>query len=139
MDEPRPRALEVYVGNFGGPSYGIWWDGSRLVYESFLSGYEERRQVALSPSPAQWRRFWQTIDRIDVWAWESRYEPGARFEPVEQIRDGTHWSLTLARGDQSVQSSGDSRGPDSSDLDESGPFGELVGALSRLAGGRPFG
>ena len=139
MDDPRPRALEVYVGNFGGPSYGLWWDGSRLVYESFLSGYEERRQVVLSPSQAQWRRFWQTMDRIEVWAWGSRYEPSQRFEPVEQVRDGTHWSLTLALGDRSVQSSGDSRGPGSDDLDDSKPFGEFTGAVSRLVGGRPFG
>jgi hypothetical protein len=139
MDEQRPRALEVYVGSFAGSSYGVWWDGSRLVYESFLSGYEERRQVVLVPSPAQWRRFWQTIDRIDVWAWDRRYEPSERFEPAKQVRDGTHWSLTLARGERSVQSSGDSRGPGSADLDDSGPFGEFAEAVSRLVGGRPFG
>jgi hypothetical protein len=139
MDEPRPRALEVYVGSFGGPSYGVWWDGSRLVYESFLSGYEERRQLVVSPSEAQWRRFWRTMDRLDVWGWERRYEPGKRFEPPEQVRDGTHWSLTLSHGDRSVQSSGDSRGPESTDLDDSGPFGELTEAVSRLVGGRPFG
>lgn len=139
MNGQGPRALEVYVGSFGGPSYGVWWEGSHLVYESFLSGYEERRQVVLVPSHAQWRRFWQTMDRIGVWVWDRRYEPSERFEPADQIRDGTHWSLTLARGDRSVQSSGDSRGPDSDDLDDSGPFGELTGAISRLAGGRPFG
>jgi len=139
MNDVRPRALEVYVGNFGGPSYGVWWDGSRLVYESFLSGYEERRQVVLSPSQAQWGRFWQTMDRIDVWSWGGRYEPAERFEPVEQVRDGTHWSLTLSRGDRSVQSSGDSRGPGSADLDDSESFGDFSEAVSRLAGGRPFG
>ena len=63
MNGTRPRALEVYVGSFGGPSYGVWLDGGRLVYESFLPGYEERRQVVLSPSQAQWRRFWQTTTR----------------------------------------------------------------------------
>ena len=139
MDEPRPRALEVYVGSFGGASYGVWWDGSRLVYESFLTGYEERRQVVVSPSEAQWRRFWRTMERIDVWGWGSRYEPAERLEPAEQIRDGTHWSLTLSCDDRSVQSSGDSRGPGSADLDNSGPFDELTEAVSRLVGGRPFG
>jgi hypothetical protein len=139
MDEPRPRALEVYVGSFGGPSYGVWWEGSRLIYESFLSGYEERRQLVVSPSEAQWRRFWQTMDRIGVWTWGSRYEPSQRFEPVEQVRDGTHWSLTLACGDRSVQSSGDSRGPGSADLDDSELFGAFTEAVSRLVGGRPFG
>jgi hypothetical protein len=139
MNDVRPRALEVYVGNFGGLSYGVWWDGSRLVYESFLSGYEERRQLVVSPSEAQWRRFWRTIDRIDVWGWDSRYEPGVRFEPPEQVRDGTHWSLTLSHADRNVQSSGDSRGPGSADLDDSGLFGEFTEAVSRLVGGRPFG
>ena len=93
----------------------------------------------MPPSAAQWRRFWQTMDRIDVWGWGSRYEPAERFEPVEQVRDGTHWSLTLACADRSVQSSGDSRGPGSADLDDSAPFGEFAEAVSRLAGGRPFG
>jgi hypothetical protein len=138
MDEGRPRALEVYIGNFAGPSYGVWWDGNRVVYESFLSGYEERRQIALSPSTAQWNRFWQTIDGIDVWSWGGRYEPADRREPTEHVRDGTHWSLTLARGEQRVESSGDGCGPGSAELDDSKPFSDLAEAVSRLVGGRPF-
>lgn len=138
MDDPRPLAFEVYVGNFGGPSYGIWWDGDRLVYESFLWGYEERRQLALSPSTAQWRRFWQTMEGIEVWSWGDRYEPGERFVPSEQVRDGTHWSLTLAYGGRQIESSGDSCGPGSAELEGSGPFFDFAEAVSRLVGGRPF-
>ena len=138
MDDRRPRALEVYLGNFGGASYGVWWDGDRLVYESFLSGYEERRQIAVSPSAAQWHRFWETMDGIDVWSWGSHYEPDARLEPAEQVRDGTHWSLTLESGDRRVESSGDGRGPGSADLDASQPFDAFTEAVSRLVGGHPF-
>jgi hypothetical protein len=47
MNESAPRAFEVYVGSFGGPSYGVWWDGGCLVYESFVSGYEEGRQLVV--------------------------------------------------------------------------------------------
>jgi hypothetical protein len=139
MTEASPRAFEVYIGGFGGPSYGVWWDGEQLVYESFLRDYDERRQLFLSPSTAQWRRFWRTMDRIDVWTWLRHYSPGKRFEPAGLVRDGTHWSLTLAHGELSIESSGDSAGPGSVDLDESERFTSLLDAVSRLVGGRPFG
>jgi hypothetical protein len=139
MDDPRPRAFEIYIGGFGGPSYGLWWDGEQLVYESFLSGYEERQQLFLTPSAAQWHRFWQTMDRIGLWSWRNRYGPGERFEPVGLIRDGMHWSLTVARADHSIESSGDSGGPGSADLDDSPQFASFAQAVSRLIGGRPFG
>lgn len=141
MSDSAPDVLEVYVGSFNAPSYGLWWDadGRRLVYESFLSGYEERRQTFITPSDAQWERFWRTIDSIDVWSWRERYDPGARFEPKTQIRDGTHWSISLKHGRRSVESAGDTAGPDAADLDNSAPFAALAEAVSRLTGGHPFG
>jgi hypothetical protein len=135
---PAPEVLEVYVGSFRSPSYGLWWDGKQLVYESFVSGYDERLQTFIVPSEAQWGRFWRTIDAIDVWSWNERYEPGARFEPTAQIRDGTHWSLSLRRGDRSVESAGDNSGPGATDLDESAPFAAFADAVSRLTGGYAF-
>src|SRR5687768_3493336 len=106
-----PAEFEVYVGNFAGASYGVWWDGDQLVYESFAPGYQDRRQARIAPSPAQWDRFWQTMERIDVWAWRAHYEPGERYEPSDVIRDGTHWSLTLACPGRRVVSSGDGAAP----------------------------
>jgi hypothetical protein len=138
VDEATPTALEVYVGSFADVSYGLWWDGGQLVYETFRPGYDDRVQVVLSPSQAQWHRFWRTIEEIGVWNWGERYNAGDRFEPPEQIRDGTHWSLTLSRSGRSVESCGDSAGPDSTDLDDSGPFQLFVQAVSRLIGGRRF-
>jgi hypothetical protein len=136
--DEAPLAFEVYIGCFSGPSYGVWWDGSKLVYESFEPGYEKRRQLLLSPSRAQWRRFWQSMDEIGVWGWGARYEPGKRFEPVSVVRDGTHWSLTLACAGRQVESSGDTAGPQSRDLDESRDFGRFCEAISRLLGSREF-
>jgi len=133
-----PAELEVYLGGFAGTSYGVWWDGDQLVYESFGIGYRDREELRLSPSVAQWRRFWRTVDEIDVWRWRARYEAGGRFEPRSQTRDGTHWSLTLAHDGRRVESSGDSTGPDAADLDESAAFGAFLDAVSRLIGGRPF-
>jgi hypothetical protein len=138
-ERPGPDVLEVYVGSFSSPSYGLWWDGRQLVYESFISGYEDRRQTFIAPSDAQWSRFWRTMEAIDVWSWRERYEPGARFEPAAQIRDGTHWSLSLQRGGRRVESAGDSSGPGATDLDESAQFAAFAEAVSRLTGGYAFG
>jgi hypothetical protein len=133
-----PTELGVYLGSFADAAYGLWWDGDYLVYESFRTGYHDREQVRIAPSEAQWRRFWHTIEELDVWRWGTRYEPGVRLEPRNEIRDGTHWSLTLAHAGQSVESSGDNSGPDAVDLDESPAFAAFLDALSRLIGGRPF-
>ena len=137
-DEPMPDVFEVYIGSFGTRSYGVWWDGDKLVYESFVSGYEDRQQVAVTPSRAQWARFWRTMDEIDVWSWKNRYEPSGRFEPLDLVRDGTHWSLSLQHGGRSVESGGDSSAPDSADLDESTRFDAFAEAVSRLTGGYRF-
>lgn len=138
QDLATPDIFELYIGSFSAPSYGLWWDGKQLVYESFISGYEERRQVYIAPSRAQWTRFWRTIDELDVWSWRDRYEPGGRFEPKGLIRDGTHWSVSLQVGDRRVETAGDNSGPGSTDLDESTKFGVLAEAVSRLTGGYSF-
>jgi hypothetical protein len=138
LSDEAPVEFEVYVGNFAGASYGVWWDGEQLVYESFDPGYQDRQQSRMAPSPAQWRRFWQTMDRIGIWTWKQHYEPGERYEPVDEIRDGTHWSITLAWHGRRIVSSGDGAGPDDVDLDESLGFGRFCEAVSRLTGGVDF-
>lgn len=135
-DRSTPDVLEVYVGSFSAPSYGLWWDGKQLVYESFVSGYEDRRQVFLAPSRAQWSRFWRAMDTIGVWSWTERYEPGGPFEPKGLIRDGTHWSVSLQYDGRRIESAGD--GSDSTDLDASARFDAFAEAVSRLTGGYQF-
>jgi hypothetical protein len=134
-----PAVFGVYFGCFADTSYGLWWDDDHLVYERFSRGYQEPTQLRLSPSNAQWLRFWRTVDRIDLWSWRARYEAGARFEPDAQTRDGTHWSVTLTHAGRRVETSGDSAGPGAVDLDESSAFAAFLDAVSRLIGGRPFG
>lgn len=138
IDQNAPCSFEVYLGSFNGLSYGVSWDGTTLVYETFEPGYQMRQQLLLSPSHAQWRRFWQSMDELGVWEWADRYEPGVRFEPGSVVRDGTHWSLTLANADRAVESSGDNAGPDGRDLDESPAFAHFCEAVARLVGGREF-
>lgn len=138
-ERPTPEVLEVYLGSFSSPSYGLWWDGKQLVYESFISGYKERRQTFIAPSVAQWNRFWRTMDEIDVWSWHQRYRARTQFESNDLVRDGTHWSLTLKHSGRSVESAGDNSGPGATDLDESAPFEAFAAGISRLTGGYVFG
>jgi hypothetical protein len=137
-DRPTPDVFEVYIGSFGAASYGIWWDGKQLVYESFVSGYEDRRQVYVSPSSAQWARFWRTMESIDVWSWKDRYEPGGRFEPKTLIRDGTHWSVSLQHDGRRVESAGERSARGTNKFEASGEFELFADAVSRLTGGYQF-
>jgi hypothetical protein len=132
MLEDAPRVFETYVGGFRGQSFGAWWDGTVVVYESFGPAWADREQVIVSPSKAQWLRFWRTIDRLDIWQWERGSESGERFEPGSVIHDGTHWSLTLGHGDRLIECYG-------SDLDERRAFTSFAEAVSRLLGGCEFG
>ena len=134
----EPAAFEVYLGGFRGPSYGAWWTGEDVVYESFERGYREIEQIRLSPSVEQWRRFWRAVDELAVWGWAPRYEPAGRYEPGTVVRDGVHWSLTLEHGGRRIESSGDSAGPGAADLDDSTSFVQFLDVLSRLLGGRAF-
>lgn len=136
--EFRPDLLEIFVGNSRTDSYGTWWDGSILIYESFGPNFQGCEQILLAPASAQWRHFWQSVDTLGVWDWDARYEPGRRFEPDDVVRTGVHWSVELEHAGRRVSSSGDGAGPGSVDLDESVPFAVLVEAVSRLLGGRPF-
>jgi hypothetical protein len=138
IDGEAPQSLEVYLGSFNGFSYGVCWDGTRLVYENFEPGYQRRQQLLLTPSHAQWRRFWRSMDQLAVWQWGERYEPGDRFEPEDVVRDGTYWSLTLVHAGRAVESSGDNTGPDARDLDESSAFAGFCEAIARLTGGCEF-
>src|SRR5215207_1565301 len=65
--EDAPRVFETYVGGFRGLSFGAWWDGTVVVYESFGPAWADREQVIISPSKAQWLRFWRTMDRLEIW------------------------------------------------------------------------
>lgn len=133
-----PEAFEVYLGSSQGSSYGVWWDGERLLYERFAAEYRGWEQWAIVPSRAQWRRFWASLDAIGVWAWRARYEPAERFAPGTAARTDVHWSLTLAHAGRQVSSSGESAGPHAADLDEDEAFNAFLEAISRLLGGRPF-
>ncbi len=136
--EHLPDLFEVFVGSSRDDSYGAWWDGSVVIYESFGPDFRGCEQLLLAPSGAQWQRFWRSMDELEVWQWGNRYDPGTRFEPQAVVRTGVHWSLELAHDGHKASSSGDGAGPGSVDLDESVPFAAFLEAVTRLLGGQRF-
>ena len=136
--EHLPDLFEIFVGSSRSDSYGAWWDGSVVIYESFGPDFEACQQTLVTPSSTQWQRFWRSMDEVGVWSWDARYEPGEGLEPEPVVGGRAHWSLALAHAGRQAGSSGDGAGPGSLDLDESVAFTAFLEAASRLLGGRPF-
>jgi hypothetical protein len=88
-----PDALELQIG--GNRGLHVWWkDGQLHVKEVGGFGPDQGhvfRDEAISPNPAAWTRFWNALDRVDVWRWEPVY----RSEHSAQT-DGVGWNLNLA-------------------------------------------
>ncbi len=133
-----PDVFEIFIGSSRRDSYGAWWDGGVVIYESFGPDFNSCEQLVLTPSRAQWERFWRSVDEIGVWQWETRYRQVARFEPDGLSGTATQWSVALAHEGRKASSSGNGAGPGSADLDESVDFAALLEAVSRLLGGRSF-
>src|SRR5690606_501912 len=95
-----PERFEFFIGGYGGPSYRVALLNGELEYERFdyaVKRIEDDLEMEqLPPISPNWRTFRRAVDRLDVWAWEPRYE--ARYE----ITDGTSWSLLLQWGDDLV-------------------------------------
>jgi hypothetical protein len=133
-----PEVFEIFIGSSRRDSYGAWWDGHVVIYESFGPDFDGCEQHLLTPSRAQWERFWRSVGQIGVWQWEPRYRQTARFQPDGLTGTATQWSLALAHCGRQTSSSGNGAAPGSSDLDESVAFAALLEAVSRLLGGESF-
>jgi hypothetical protein len=133
-----PEVFEIFIGSSRGDSYGAWWDGNAVIYESFGPDFGGCEQIVLTPTRAQWERFWRSVEEIGVWAWAERYRQDDRFEPDQSAGTAAQWSVALAHGARRASSSGSGAGPGSADLDDSDGFAALSAAISRLLGGRSF-
>jgi hypothetical protein len=82
------------------------------------------------PSDEQWQQFWQELEQIGVWSWQSEYQN-------PNVLDGEMWLLELAFAGKQLNTEGCNAYPGASD----GPgfakecaFGQFIGALRRLTG-----
>ena len=105
--------------------------GSRSL-ESVLETIRKSLIVDRAYAPgaeAQWRQFWEEVDRIGVWQWSPRYWS-------DDALDGTQWSLELRYGEREVKSEGSNLYPSSTGTEYSAgsPLADFLRALAKLTG-----
>ena len=128
----EPTVLTVIVGGYVGDTYGVHWEDQALFYDHFAHGFDRQGTVELHPSPAQWQRFWATLDRIGVWQWGSSYRD-------DSILDGPRWYVEIEVGAKRIESYGSNAYPERVEISRGqAPFQRFCRAVSRLVGGRAF-
>lgn len=119
-----PTVFEAYVGGFTGDSYQVALTENGLIYRPYGYGAVPEPSVAVQPSPSDWQRFRQSVDKLAVWDWQADYQPD------DLVMDGTGWEISLAWGGREVESTGSNAFPPG--------FDKWCKAVSRLVGGLPF-
>lgn len=126
--EMIPRLFEAYIGGWGGPSYRVNCIDGTLQYTSMGNPQEN---AAIVPSPESWNKFWVSLDSINVWIWQERYDN-------PDICDGTHWEIKIEIGNRRVVSSGSNAYPPKGSSSESRNFKAFCKAVSALVEGKAF-
>ena len=125
--------LTFWMGGFRGPGYDIDSDGVKITYDETKVGTTAPISEEITPTTKAWDRFWNRVDTLDIWSWDSEYSN-------PEVRDGTLWTLELAHNGRSLITRGDNAYPaprhDDGPNTPSPAFAALLAALSQLCGGR---
>ena len=119
----RPSRLDLGIGSVDG--HRLYWDGNALVWQRTSAAGDVLEEARLQPGEEDWRAFWRALDELDVWSWESYYEP------EYPTCGGTQWAAWIERGGRALKASGRDAWPPN--------FEGYLAAVRALAGGRPFG
>jgi hypothetical protein len=118
----RPRKLELSIGGYPGPYFDVSFRNGQLLYgKSIAPG--DNIELIEQPDDKAWQDFLATIQKIDIWDWESSYDN-------LDILDGTQWSIWITWGRYSVKSVGSNAYPDH--------FDKFLKAVNKLLGSQEF-
>ena len=128
-----PSTFAVYVGGFEG-GYRVQLTNGVLHYEKIRGVNVVQSQI--SPTPEQWRKFRQDLDRLKVWNWKADY-------PNSGIQDGTQWDLQIKYADRTLAAKGDNNYPGKSGKPNRSPkstetFESFLKSVQALLGGKEF-
>jgi hypothetical protein len=118
-----PVIFKTWIGGFVGPSYEVELIDGELTYRVFERGYDVHNTETFSPNDSDWRRFRETVDRIDLWSWAPVYNG-------ESLPDATTWFIHLKMAAGEVTSTGINLYPPL--------FVDYMHAVRDLLGGRHF-
>jgi len=117
-----PETLEIRIGGFSGPCYGLVKVDETLEYQS--NGCSNGAvHVSIVPTTARWKAFRCKLDKFNVWYWRRRYVD-------DNILDGTQWEMKLCYPDRRILTSGSNDYPPD--------FNLLIRAVRALIGGLEF-
>lgn len=126
-----PQTFEFSIGGTEGGNRsefkfkdGILWRYTRTC------GQEAPHTTHRStPDRIAWLHFWQAIESLGVWDWQSTYNDS-------NILDGWGWSLQLKYGNRTLTTRGDNDCPEAvdNDYESDGVFGRFLKTVEELSG-----
>jgi hypothetical protein len=121
---PVPDQFEFFEGHAYMGSDRVKWEHDQLVCVKRVADMSGKGSFVetiekLSPTPEEWKRFWERMNALGVWQWESDYHNPKRDRP-----DGESWALNLRCGSRQVKSTGYNAVPDA--------YGEFRAAVYKL-------
>lgn len=129
-----PDTLHFSFGGFGVGQSTVELRGETVILRRSRWGNDPRvvtDSVRVVPSAEAWRAFWAGTERAGVHRWRSRYV-------VDDVVDGTGWSLRIVVGGRRVESTGSNAFPDRfgrrHELGMTDDFLGFVTALDELVG-----
>ncbi len=131
-NDAPPTAFEFYLGGSVGPSLYVRLVDGRLLYEWASAGGYSGVVMEASPTPEEWARFRETVDRLGVRGWEPEYVS------AHSCCDVTYWHLRMEMDGHSVVVRGANGYPGSSGPEVSKQFREFRAAVERLIGRDSF-
>jgi hypothetical protein len=93
-----PTKLRVWSNSFRGNTTLMVWDGRVLQLEKSVGGKKAPREE-ITPSEKSWKKFWEEMDAIGVWTWNTEYIN-------KNLADGHDWDVLLEYGDKKIHSIG---------------------------------
>lgn len=95
---PYPNRLDIGIGSVDG--YRVYWNDTGLVWQRTSAAGDVLEESYLEPSESDWIIFWNALDELDIWSWDSLYEP--EFPTC----GGTQWSVFIEYGERRLRSAG---------------------------------
>ena len=123
-----PTAFEFYIGGSVGPSLYVRLADGRLLHEWASAGGYSGVVTETSPTPEEWGRFRETVDRLGIREWEPEYVS------AHSCCDVTYWHLRLETGGLKIVVRGANAYPGSPGPEVSREFREFRAAVERLIG-----
>jgi len=123
-----PAKFTFSYGGWENPRLVEWTDGVLVINHYGMASRGSGTKVC--PSNEAWRRFWTSVENLNVWRWQPEYNN-------DQVLDGLQWSLTLEHNGRKVSSEGSNAFPgfeDGPEFPDTCEFAKFLKAIEALTG-----